>query len=163
MLRKTEFSRIFPTLLTCAVLSHAGTGIASAQSGAGAASSKQAGTSRSAASGTGSAPAAAQAASVPAVEEEKSINFSILTPSTAEYTIPAMTGDKVYLVDRGLHKTIEVAIAQHIINEIRSRYPDNIQWQPMRTGVMVKLSMKPADNERAVDFLHYDLFGFKIQ
>lgn len=110
----------------------------------------------------GSLPSASPMPSRPsAIDEDKSILYSVLSPVAAEYTIPALTGDQVHAVDRGFHKTIEIAIAQHIIRQIRARYPDQIQWQSMRTGAMVRLSMQAADNDRVVEYLHYDLFGYK--
>jgi hypothetical protein len=110
---------------------------------------------------TGSAAQAPPAARPAGADDKASIVYTVLSATTAQYTIPALTGDELHAVDRGLHKTIEIAIAQHIISQIRISYADNIQWQSMRTGAMVRLSMHKVDNDRVVEFLHYDLFGYK--
>jgi hypothetical protein len=95
------------------------------------------------------------------LDEVKAISVQVNSWALAFYMIPALTGEQLHRVDRGTHASIEIAVINHLVAQLRARYPDSITWEPNRGGSPARLSMLVQDNDRVVDYLHQDVFGFR--
>lgn len=112
-------------------------------------------------------PAPAANASLPGQRDDapKVIAIETMGMSSATYTFPALTGEAagtkphVFKVEIGAYPEIELAIVNHVIEQIRARYPNEITWDSRQKGGMVRLSMRVEDHETLVKFLRLELFG----
>jgi hypothetical protein len=95
----------------------------------------------------------------------KVIAIESMGMSSATYTFPALTGEsgsarpRVFKVEIGAYRDIELAIVNHVIEQIRARYPNEITWDSREKGGMVRLSMRLEDHDLLVKFLRIELFG----
>jgi hypothetical protein len=114
------------------------------------------------------APAAAPPA-LPLVLDsgDKLVSIERIGGSVALYTITGLTGlgpdgkPIVLRVDIGDYPDIEVALVNHVIAQIRARFPDEISWFSREHNAMMRLSMRPEDHDRLVKFLRIEIFGKK--
>jgi hypothetical protein len=92
------------------------------------------------------------------------IGIDSIGSSAATYTFPALSGESgdakphVFRVEIGNYPNIEVAIVNHVIEQIRARYPDEITWESRSRGGAVRLSMRLKDHDELVKFLRAELF-----
>lgn len=109
----------------------------------------------------------AATASLPGQRDDtpKVIAIETMGMSSTTYTFPALTGEAagtpphVFKVEIGAYPEIELAIVNHVIEQIRARYPNEITWDSRQKGGMVRLSMRIEDHETLVKFLRLELFG----
>lgn len=100
-------------------------------------------------------------------EASKVIGIETIGTRSATYSFPALGNQvagaraQVFKVDIGAYSDIELAIVNHVIEQIRLRYPDEITWESKNRGGIVRLSMRPEDHAALVSFLRVELFGKK--
>ena len=85
----------------------------------------------------------------------KVIGIDSIGISAATYTFPALTGEtgdappRVFKVEIGNYPDIEAAILNHVIDQIRARYPDRKGVASSRSrSMIVRLSMRLEGHER---------------
>lgn len=130
----------------------------------------QAETGEQAASRAASAPASAPVM-VPVSQgdgggnERKTIVVQSMGSSVGSYTFPALAGidsrdmTELFTVETGDYPDLETAMVNHVIRQIRARYPVEIKWDSTARGRVVTLSMRIEDHEALVKFLRVELFG----
>lgn len=64
-----------------------------------------------------------------------------------------------FTVETGDYPDLETAMVNHVIRQIRTRYPVEIKWDSTARGRVVTLSMRIEDHEALVKFLRVELFG----
>jgi hypothetical protein len=100
-------------------------------------------------------------------EAPKVIAIETMGTRAATYSFPALsnqaggTRPQVFRVDIGNYSDIELAIVNHLIEQIRTRYPEEITWESKARGGIVRLSMRREDHDALVTFLRAELFAKK--
>jgi len=98
-------------------------------------------------------------------DERKTIVLQNMGSSVGSYTFPALAGvddremTELFTVEKGTYPDLQTAMVNHIIRQIRARYPDEIKWDSNVRGGVVTLSMRIEDHETLVKFLRVELFG----
>lgn len=97
----------------------------------------------------------------------KVIAIETIGTRSATYSIPALSTQgpgarpQVFKVDIGNYSDIELAIIDHLIEQIRARYPDEITWESKARGGIIRVSMRREDHDALVKFLRAELFAKK--
>ena len=106
-------------------------------------------------------------ASIGAIDAPREIRMLSKGSSKASYAFPGMSAEElaapptIYEVDIGTYPDIELAVVNHVISLIRSKYPDSIMWDSHVRNAMVRLSMRSADHAELEKFLRLEFYGAK--
>ena len=76
------------------------------------------------------------------------------------YALPTISGEQIFKVELGSFSNIELAIVNHVIAQLRKRYPDEITWE-LNSGGYLQLSMHKEDQARLEKILQLEIFGHK--